>query len=54
MEKLKPLPIVIPTFDERKIVEDLVNQIIELKSRFLDASELEQRLNQVVNKLYNN
>lgn len=54
LEKLKPLPIVIPTFDERKIVEDLVNQIIELKSRFLDASELEQRLNQVVNKLYNN
>lgn len=31
LEKLKPLPIVIPTLEERKIVEDLVIQIIDLK-----------------------
>ena len=52
LEKLKPLPIVIPTPEERKMVEDLVNQIIEQKSKSEDTTQLETRLNQAVNKLY--
>ena len=52
LEKLKPLPIVIPTPEERKIVEDIVLQIIALKSKFEDAEKLEEQLNQFVAKLY--
>ena len=52
LEKLKPLPIVIPTSEERKTVEDIVLQIIALKSKFEDAEKLEEQLNQFVAKLY--
>ena len=52
LEKLKPLPIVIPTSEERKIVEDIVLQIIALKSKFEDTEKLEDRLNRFVAKLY--
>ena len=52
LEKLKPLPIVIPTPEERKIVEDLVLQIIALKSKFEDTENLEEQLNKFVAKLY--
>ena len=47
LEKLKPLPIVIPTPEERKIVEDIVLQIITLKSKFEDTEKLEERLNKL-------
>lgn len=51
LEKLKPLPIVIPTLEERKIVEDLVIQIIDLKLN--EKSErLEKLLNKAIDKLY--
>lgn len=53
LEKLKPLPIVIPTLEERKIVEDLVIQIMELKAKYSDTNKAELQLNQVINKLYN-
>ena len=52
LEKLKPLPIVIPTPEERKIIEDIVLQIITLKSKFEDTEKLEERLNKFVAKLY--
>ena len=52
LEKLKPLPIVIPTLEERKIVEDIVLQIITLKSKLEDTEKLEERLNKFVAKLY--
>ena len=52
LEKLKPLPIVIPTPEERKVVEDIVLQIISLKSNFDSAEELEEQLNKFVDKLY--
>lgn len=53
LEKLKPLPIVIPTLEERKSVENLVIRIIELKSKFENTEKLEQQLNIVIDKLYN-
>lgn len=53
LEKLKPLPIVIPTLEERKIVEDLVIQIMELKAKYKDTNKAELQLNQFINKLYN-
>ena len=52
LEKLKPLPIVIPTPEERKIVEDIVLQIIALKSKFENTEKLEEQLNKFVAKLY--
>ena len=52
LEKLKPLPIVIPTKEERKKVEDIVSQIIDLRSKSQDTEDLEVYLNQVVNTLY--
>ena len=52
LEKLKPLPIVLPTPEERKIVEDIVLQIITLKSKFEDTEKLEEQLNKFVAKLY--
>ena len=52
LEKLKPLPIVIPTSDERKIVEDIVLQIIDLKSKSEDTEKLEKQLNKFVTQLY--
>ena len=52
LEKLKPLPIVIPTIEDRKIVENLVLQIIELKSKCNDTKNIEERLNILVDKLY--
>ena len=52
LEKLKPLPIVIPTSDERKIVEDIVLQIINLKSKSEDTENLEKQLNKFVTQLY--
>ena len=41
LEKLKPLPIVIPTKEERKKVEDIVSQIIDLRSKSQDTEDLE-------------
>ena len=52
LEKLKPLPIVIPTKEERKKVEDIVSQIIDLRSKSQDTEDLEVYLNQVVNSNY--
>ena len=52
LEKLKPLPIVIPTPEGRKIVEDIVLQIIALKSKFENTEKLEEQLNKFVAKLY--
>lgn len=52
LEKLKPLPIVIPTSDERKIVEDIVSQIIDLKSKSMNTEKLEKQLNKFVTNLY--
>lgn len=52
LEKLKPLPIVIPTPEERKIVEDIVLQIIALKSKFENTEKLEEQLNKFVANLY--
>ena len=52
LEKLKPLPIVIPTPEERKIIEDIVLQIITLKSKFENTEKLEEQLNKHVAKLY--
>lgn len=52
LEKLKPLPIVIPTPEERKVVEDIVLQIISHKSNFVSAEELEEQLNKFVATLY--
>ena len=54
LEKLKPLPIIIPTKEDRQKVEDLVNQIITQKSRLENTEELEIQINQVVDELYNN
>ena len=52
LEKLKPLPIVIPTSDERKIVENIVLQIIDQKSKSEDTKKLEEQLNKFVSQLY--
>ena len=52
LEKLKPLPIVIPTPEECKIVEDIVLQIIALKSKFENTEKLEEQLNKFVANLY--
>ena len=52
LEKLKPLPIVIATPEERKIVEDIVLQIIALKSKFENTEKLEDQLNKFVANLY--
>ena len=52
LEKLKPLPIVIPTLEERKIIEDIVLQIISLKSKSENTENLEEQLNKFVAKLY--
>ena len=52
LEKLKPLPIVIPTPEERKIVEDIVLLIIALKSKFENTEKLEEQLNKFVANLY--
>lgn len=53
LEKLKPLPIVIPTSEQREIVENLVKQIIDLKSKNENTDVLEIKLNKFVDKLYN-
>ena len=52
LEKLKPLPIVIPTPEDRKIVENIVSQIIDQKSKSEDTEKLEEQLNKFVIKLY--
>jgi len=52
LEKLKPLPIVIPTSDERKVVENIVLQIIDQKSKSEDTEKLEEQLNKFVFQLY--
>ena len=52
LEKLKPLPIVIPTLEERKIIEDIVLQIIALKQKSENTEILEEQLNKFVAKLY--
>ena len=52
LEKLKPLPIVIPTSDERKVVENIVLQIIDQKSKSEDTEKLEEQLNKFVSQLY--
>ncbi len=52
LEKLKPLPIVIPTPEERKIIEDIVVQIIILKSKSENTEKMEEQLNKFIAKLY--
>lgn len=51
LEKLKPLPIVIPTLEERKKIENLVTQIIDLKLNG-KSGRLEELLNKTIDKLY--
>lgn len=53
LEKLKPLPIVIPTIEERKNIENLVCQIISLKAKNENTETLEDKLNCMIDKLYN-
>ena len=53
LEKLKPLPIVIPTSEQREIVENLVKRIIDLKSKNENTDDLESELNKFVDNLYN-
>ena len=53
LEKLKPLPIVIPTSKQREIVENLVKRIIDLKSKNENTDDLENELNKFVDNLYN-
>ena len=53
LEKLKPLPIVIPTPEQRKTVEKLVTHIIDLKSKSTNSDNLEEQLNRLIEKLYN-
>lgn len=53
LEKLKPLPIVIPTPEQKKVIEDLVKQIIALKRENRNTDDIEQRLNKFINELYN-
>jgi hypothetical protein len=53
LEKLKPLPIVIPTSEQREIVENLVKRIIDLKSKNENTYDLESELNKFVDNLYN-
>ena len=53
LEKLKPLPIVIPTIEERKNIENLVCQIISLKAKNENTETLEGKLNCMIDKLYN-
>lgn len=53
LEKLRPLPIVIPTLEERKAIEDLVNQLNFVKTDYSSKIEkLVDSLNEMVNKLY--
>ena len=52
LEKLKPLPIVIPTPEQRKSVEELVTHIIDLKSKSTNSDSLEEQLNRLIEKLY--
>lgn len=52
LEKLKPLPIVIPTPEQRKEVEEIVNRIITLKSESVNTDDLEEKLDQIVENLY--
>uniref|UniRef100_UPI0025911E71 restriction endonuclease subunit S n=1 Tax=uncultured Bacteroides sp. TaxID=162156 RepID=UPI0025911E71 len=51
LEKLKPLSIVIPTLEERKKIENLVTQIIDLKLNG-KSGRLEELLNKTIDKLY--
>ena len=53
LEKLKPLPIVIPTPEQKKVIEDLVKQIIAQKRENRNTDDIEQRLNKFINELYN-
>lgn len=53
LDKLKPLPIVIPTPEQRKSVEELVTHIIDLKSKSTNSDSLEEQLNRLIDKLYN-
>lgn len=53
LEKLKPLPIVIPTPEQRKTIEKLVTHIIDLKSKSTNSDNLEEQLNRLIEKLYN-
>jgi len=51
LEKPNSLSIIIPTPKGRKIVEDIVLQIIPLKSRFENTENLEKQLNKLAAKL---
>ena len=52
LEKLKPLPIVIPTLHEKEKIEGLVNKIIESKNRGLSVDRLKHELDIEVESLY--
>ena len=54
LEKLKPLPVIIPTDSEREQVEHMVHQIIMAKKNHHEeqANSFEKLLNQIINKLY--
>lgn len=52
LEKLKPLPIVIPTPEERKMVENFVNQITSLKEKNETVDKIIKELDNMIDKMY--
>lgn len=52
LEKLKPLPIIIAETEIKQRIEELVRNIINLKSSNSDSTMLEQELNEIVANLY--
>lgn len=52
LEKLKPLPIIIAETEIKQRIEELVRNIINLKSSNSDSTMLEQELNEIVVNLY--
>jgi type I restriction-modification system DNA methylase subunit len=52
LEKLKPLPIIIPSDDIKEQVEQLVRCIIEYTARGLDVREQKEKLDKIVADIY--
>ena len=52
LEKLKPLPIVIPTIDDRKKIERIVVDIIKNRQNRKEIGKLKENLDNAVYSLY--
>ena len=52
LEKLKPLPIVIPSLEERMVIEGLVKAICDGSAKGIPVEDLKEHLNTAVHKLY--